>query len=54
MLNKDCPCEYCDCNTESMIKLIDPCPFCLIHHTQYDDYREGLGIAENKRLGNID
>lgn len=53
MSKRDCPCEYCECTTTSMNKLIDPCGFCLGHHEEYNDYEAGLGIKENKELENI-
>lgn len=42
---KDCPCEHCECTTQSTIKLIDPCPHCLMTHEEYNDYQEGLGVG---------
>ncbi len=52
-MKRDCPCEYCECTTISVSYMIDPCPGCLMHHEEYDDYREGLGIKQNKEGGNI-
>lgn len=52
-MKRDCPCEYCECNTTSYGKRIDPCGYCLMHHPEYDNYQEGLGIEENREWGNI-
>lgn len=53
MTKRDCPCEYCECNTISYIYMTDPCPECLIDHEEYNDYQTGLGIKENKEWGHI-
>ena len=43
-MKRDCPCEHCECTTESSCFLIDPCPNCLMTHEEYNDYIEGLGV----------
>ena len=43
-MKRDCPCEHCECTTESTCFLIDPCPHCLMTHKEYNDYVEGLGV----------